>query len=148
MADNRRIATWGVPAVLAVGVVVAVLALGTAEDDAAAPDDEAAPAVPTATPSVRPDPETWCVQFRALSQANADFVATPGEETADALVETATDLLTLGQPLGLQDGGFASLEQLAIGAIASAGGPTDVATSGGVADPAQLDGYLATTCPA
>lgn len=141
-------ATVLVPLVLVAGVVVAVLALGTA-DDAPAPDD--ASSTPTlavtSTPDVRPDPQTWCLQFRTFVEANTQFVAGPGDATADALVREGRALLELGQPLGLEDSGLSSLSQLVTGALAGAGGPTEV-PSGAPADPAVLDGYLATTCPA
>jgi hypothetical protein len=151
--DVRRLATVVVPIALVVAVVVAVLTLGGNDDggpgDAGGPGSTStsSDAVPTTAATVRPSPEQWCEQFRAFTEASNGYVAAPGTETADELNRVGLELLALGQPLGLSDGGMTSLQQLVFGSLGEAGGPSDAPT-GAPADGPALDGYLATTCPA
>jgi hypothetical protein len=146
--DVRRLASVVVPLALVVAVVVAVLTLG-GEDDVDGPGDAAStpPATVPTTPDVRPSPEEWCAQFVAFTEANNAWVAAPGDDTAEELNRVGLELLAMGPPLGLSDGGMTSLQQLVVGSLGEAGGPTELPT-GAPADGAALDGYLATTCPA
>ena len=99
--------------------------------------------------SVRPSaPETFCTAFRAFADAQSTYVAAPDDAVAEqALVDAADELLGLGQPLGLSEGGLVSLQQLVDGSLSQAGDPTFEADDV-TPDPAALDTYLAVSCPA
>jgi hypothetical protein len=144
---------WLVPAVVVVAVVVAVLVLGRGDDGRAPGSDGAGPGSPTSTstpsaPPTRVDPDTWCVAFIAFANAQAQYVGAPEDEAMRAgLQQAADDLLALGDPIGLSEGGLTSLQILVDGSLDQAGEPT---TPPGDAAPDQkaLDAYLQAACPA
>lgn len=135
---SRRLA-WLVPVMLLVAVVVAVLVV--VRDPA-----ERSAGTPTPSPSSAPtqaDPDTWCAAFRTFAEAQAVAVGTPDDPAAQqALRDTAEALLDLGRPLGLSEGGQASMVELVQGALGQA--PAPDATP----DPEARDAYLAASCPA
>ncbi len=150
MADLRgpRAVTWLVPLLLVIAVVVAVLVVGGADDDQdPGPDDARSTPSPTSAPTAV-DPDTWCDAFRRFAGAQSQYVGTPDDPAAqDELEASADDLLGLGQPLGLSDGGLTSLQVLVDGALSEAGDPT-VAPGAAPEDPQALADYLTATCPA
>ncbi len=136
-----------------VAVVLVLLGIGGRGDPETGPGtgtpepSTSGASLATPTSAVRPDPETWCRSFRTFTEASTRFVATPEDAQATVLVEAGQALLAEGQPLGLSDGGMASLRQLVAGSLGEAGGPTEGPTDV-EADGADLDAYLQATCPA
>lgn len=151
MADIRgpRALVWLVPLLLVVAVVavVAVVLLVDGADGPAPDEDRAGYPSPTATPTAV-DPDTWCDAFLRFAGAQSQYVGTPDDPAAQAALQaSADDLLGLGRPLGLSDGGLTSLQMLVDGALSEAGDPT-TAPGSAPEDPEAFADYLATTCPA
>ncbi|MEO9322879.1 hypothetical protein ABFT23_05270 [Nocardioides sp. C4-1] len=148
MADltSRRWARFAVPAVLVLAVVVAVLLLGGTDDPEAGPGSPS-PTITATDPPTQASPEEFCTAFRAFAEAQSTYVATRDEPSTTALLEAGDELLGLGPPLGLSDGGLTSLRELIDSAMSETGANVESPT-GAPADPDAFNAYLATTCPA
>lgn len=150
MADltSRRWAAFVVPVVLVVAVVIAVLALGGTDDDPdAAPGDAPTSTVTASDPPTQASPEEFCTAFRAFAEAQSTYVATRDEVSTTALLEAGDELLGLGPPLGLSEGGLTSLRELVDSAMAESGATVESPT-GAPAAPDAFNAYLSATCPA
>lgn len=149
----RRNLTWVIRIGIVAAVVVVALVIGTStgSDSPDSTDSQSGTEPsdsPTSTAPAKVDPDTFCAQFRIFADAQSQYVAYPDDPARqETLVTEATKVLDLGEPLGLSPAGLVALRELVDSTLEQEGDPAEVQTEG-ASDPAELQIYLETTCPA
>jgi hypothetical protein len=117
---------------------------GTSGPSSPSPSSTAAQPAAPATAS----PQEFCEAFLVFVNAHGNFLAGGGTSGGAPVVAAATALFDLGRPIGLSEGGWASLVELVNGSLASVEGSTLLPVPDAAPpDTKAMDAYLAEACP-